>query len=151
MAWWGWITVGTLLLVAEITIVDLEFYLVFLGVSALFVGLAQMAGLGLPFWAQWLAFAGLAIVSLVVFRQRVYAKLRPGDGGAIREGVDGEVATAIEAIPPGVSGGVLLRGSRWTGRNQGNVVIPAGGSCRVERRQGLILDVRLERQSGAGA
>ena len=112
MPWWGWITVGALLLVAEITIVDLEFYLVFLGVSALFVGLAQMGGLGLPFWAQWLAFAGLAIVSLVVFRQRVYAKLRPGDGGAIREGVDGEVATAIEAIPPGVSGGVLLRGSR---------------------------------------
>lgn len=150
MPWWGWITVGALLLVAEITIVDLEFYLVFLGVSAFLVGLAQIAGLGLPFWAQWLAFAVLAIVSLVVFRQRVYAKLRPGAGGEIREGVDGEIATAIEAIPPGVSGRVLLRGSPWTGRNQGNVLIPAGSTCRVERRQGLILDVRLERPSPAG-
>ncbi len=145
MPWWGWITVGTLLLVAEITIVDLEFYLVFLGVSALAVGLALVAGLALPFWLQWLAFAALAIVSLVVFRQRIYAHLRPGAEGTIQDGVDGELAIAVASIPPGASGGVMLRGTRWTGRNQGNVVIPAGASCRVERRQGLILDVRLEK------
>ena len=89
MPWWGWITVGTLLLVAEITIVDLEFYLVFLGVSALAVGLALVAGLALPFWLQWLAFAALAIVSLVVFRRRIYAHLRPGAEGSIHDGVDG--------------------------------------------------------------
>ncbi len=145
MPWWGWITVGTLLLVAEITIVDLEFYLVFLGVSALAVGLALVAGLALPFWLQWLVFAALAIVSLVVFRQRIYAHLRPGAEGTIQDGVDGELAIAVASIPPGASGGVMLRGTRWTGRNQGNVVIPAGASCRVERRQGLILDVRLEK------
>lgn len=145
MPWWGWITVGALLLVAEITIVDLEFYLVFLGVSALAVGLALVAGLALPFWLQWLVFAALAIVSLVVFRQRIYAHLRPGAEGTIQDGVDGELAIAVASIPPGASGGVMLRGTRWTGRNQGNVVIPAGASCRVERRQGLILDVRLEK------
>jgi len=145
MPWWGWITVGALLLVAEITIVDLEFYLVFLGISALAVGLTLVAGIGMPIWVQWLAFAALAIVSLVVFRQRVYAKLRPGAEGSISDGVDGEVATAMDAIPPGASGGVMLRGSRWTGRNQGPVPIPAGAACRVERRQGLILDVRLDK------
>ncbi len=150
MPWWGWITVGALLLVAEITIVDLEFYLVFLGVSALAVGLALMAGLALPMWAQWLAFAGLALVSLVVFRQRIYAKLRPAAESAIGEGVEGERATAIDAIPPGVSGAVMLRGARWTGRNQGPSAIPAGAACRVERRQGLVLDVRLEGSSGSG-
>ena len=144
MPWWGWITVGALLLVAEITIVDLEFYLVFLGISALAVGLALAAGIGMPFWLQWLVFAGLAIVSLVVFRQRVYAKLRPAAEGSIGEGVEGELATAIDAIPPGVSGAVMLRGARWTGRNQGHRAIPAGASCRVERRQGLVLDVRIE-------
>lgn len=145
MAWWGWITVGALLLVAEIMIVDLEFYLVFLGVSALAVGLVLAAGVELPYWMQWLAFAGLALVSLVVFRQRVYTKLRPAADGAIGEGVVGEVATAIDEIPPGVSGGVMLRGARWTGRNQGPTAIPAGASCKVERRQGLVLDVRYDR------
>lgn len=151
MPWWGWITVGALLLVAEITIVDLEFYLVFLGVSALAVGLVLAAGIALPYWMQWLAFAGLALVSLVVFRQRVYARLRPGAEGGIGEGVVGEIATAIEEIVPGASGGVMLRGARWTGRNQGPTAIPAGASCRVERRQGLVLDVRYDRPAGSGA
>lgn len=150
MPWWGWITVGALLLVAEITIVDLEFYLVFLGVSALAIGLALGAGLALPFWGQWVAFAGLSLVCLVVFRQRVYAKLRPPPEGAIREGVDGERATAIETIPPGVSGGVMVRGARWTGRNQGSIAIPAGAECRIERRQGLVLDVRYDAPRGGG-
>jgi membrane protein implicated in regulation of membrane protease activity len=104
----------------------------------------------MPYWIQWLAFAGLAIVSLVVFRQRVYSKLRPAADGLIGEGIEGELATAIDAIPPGVSGGVMLRGSRWTGRNQGPSAIPAGATCRVERRQGLILDVRIERSPGSG-
>ena len=150
MPWWGWITVGALLLVAEITIVDLEFYLVFLGVSALAVGLSLAAGFAMPYWVQWLAFAGLAIVSLVVFRRRVYSKLRPASGDLIGEGIEGEIATAIEAIPPGVSGGVMLRGSRWTGRNQGPSEIPAGAACRVERRQGLVLDVRISKPPGSG-
>jgi hypothetical protein len=44
----------------------------------------------------------------------------------------------------------MLRGSRWTGRNQGPSAIPAGATCRVERRQGLILDVRIERSPGSG-
>ena len=147
MPWWGWITVGTLLLVAEMTIIDVEFYLVFLGVSALAVGLALVSGLALPIWLQWLAFAALAVISLVVFRQRIYTRFRPPAEGSIQDGVDGELATAVASIPPGASGGVLLRGSRWTGRNQGNVLIPAGSTCRVERRQGLVLDIRLEKNS----
>ena len=146
MAWWGWITVGALLLIAELTIVDLEFYLVFLAFSALTVGLLVIAGLPLPIWLQWIAFAAIALLSLVVFRKRVYARLRPPGGDPIRDDVDGERAVAQEAIVPGASGAVLLRGARWTGRNQGPVAIPAGATCLVERRQGLVLDVRLEKQ-----
>ena len=52
MPWWGWVTIGTLLLVAEMTFVDLDFYLVFLGISALLVGLASIAGFGMPFWVE---------------------------------------------------------------------------------------------------
>lgn len=95
MPWWGWVTVGALLLVAEMSIVDLEFYLVFLGVSALIVGLLDLAGVGMPFWMQWLVFAVLAIVSLVVFRQRLYKALRPPPEGEVQIGVDGDRAVAI--------------------------------------------------------
>lgn len=144
MPWWGWVTVGAMLLVAEVTIVDLEFYLVFLGISALLVGVLELSGIALPFWLQWVVFAVLAIASLVLFRQRVYAKLRPPPEGEIQVGVAGDRAVAIDSIEPGATGSVTLRGANWTGHNRGSRTIPAGGRCRVGSSEGLVLDVSLE-------
>ena len=144
MPWWGWVTVGALLLVAEMSVVDLEFYLVFLGISALIVGAIELAGFSMPYWIQWLAFAVLAIGSLVIFRQRVYKKLRPPPEGEIQRGVEGERATAVDEIRPGQSGTVMLRGANWTGINRGAESIPAGGACRVDRSEGLTLDLLPE-------
>lgn len=144
MPWWGWITVGAMLLVAEIAIVDLEFYLVFLGIAALAVGLVELGGVGMPFWLQWAAFAVLAIASLVIFRQRVYAKLRPPPEGEVQVGVSGDSATALDSMAPRASGSVSLRGTTWTGVNCGDTTIPAGATCRVEGSKGLVLDLRLE-------
>ncbi|TDJ16346.1 MAG: NfeD family protein, partial [Deltaproteobacteria bacterium] len=42
MVWWQWIVLGVVLLGAEM-MVDAEFYLVFLGVSALTVGLLDLS------------------------------------------------------------------------------------------------------------
>lgn len=142
MPWWGWVTVGAMLLVAEMTFVDLEFYLVFLGISALLVGLIGLAGVSLAFWLQWLVFAGLALGSLVFFRQRVYKRLRPLPEGEVQVGVAGERATAIDEIAPGATGTVTLRGSNWRGINRGTETIPAGATCRVDRSVGLMLDLR---------
>lgn len=145
MPWWGWITIGALLLVAEMSIVDLEFYLVFLGISALVVGMLELAGFAMPFWLQWLVFAVLAVGSLFVFRQRVYKKLRPPPEGEVQQGVEGDRATAVDTIEPGATGAVTLRGAHWTGLNRGAESIPAGSRCRVERSEGLTLEVRLDR------
>lgn len=144
MPWWGWIAVGALLLAAEISFVDFEFYLVFLGISALLVGLLEIGGIAMPYWMQWLVFAFLAIASLVIFRQRVYKKLRPPPEGEIPSGVEGERAVATESIAPGATGSVSLRGTNWTALNRGTQVIASGARCRVERSEGLTLDVRLE-------
>jgi len=149
MPWWGWITVGVLLLAAEMTVVDLEFYLVFLGASAFVVGLLGLAGVSMPFWLQWIVFAVLAIGSLVVFRQRIYEKLRPPPDAVIREGVEGALATSTDAIAPGKTGSVMLRGAGWTGRNVGSLPIPAGATCRVDRADGLVLELRLDSEGGA--
>jgi membrane protein implicated in regulation of membrane protease activity len=149
MPWWGWITVGALLLVAEMTIVDLEFYLVFLGVSAFAVGLVSLvspAGIELPYFVEWLVFAGLSVFSLVVFRQRVYSKLRPPPEGEIREGVEGEAAVAVTELAPGATGEVTLRGTRWNAINRGPETIRAGARCHVLRSEGLVLEV----ESGTG-
>ena len=48
MPWWGWVTVGVLLLVAEATVIDLQCYLVFLGLSALLAGVEILGGMLLP-------------------------------------------------------------------------------------------------------
>jgi membrane protein implicated in regulation of membrane protease activity len=144
MPWWGWVTVGAMLLVAEMTFVDLEFYLVFLGISALLVGLVGLSGVEMPFWLQWVVFSVVAIASLVIFRQRVYSVLRPPPEGEVQVGVSGDRATALDSIAPGASGSVTMRGSNWTGINRGDSTIPAGAACRVERSEGLVLDVRLE-------
>lgn len=144
MPWWGWITVGALLLVAEITFVDLEFYLVFLGISALTLGLVSLSGMMLPYWVQWIVFAGLSILSLVIFRQRVYSKLRPPPEGHVQEGVEGAPALAVESIAPGATGSVTLRGAPWSAINRGSETIKAGARCRVDRSEGLVLEVRPE-------
>ena len=142
MPWWGWITVGAILLLAEITVVDLEFYLVFLGASALLTGLAVMGGAPLPVWGQWLLFAALAGASLVFFRRSLYTRLRPPPEGEVSEGVVGERARVDEALAPGASGPVTLRGSTWTARNVGDAPIAATAECLVVGRQGLTLEVR---------
>ena len=49
MLWWQWMILGTVFLGAEIA-VDAEFYLVFLGISALLVGLLGATSVTLPIW-----------------------------------------------------------------------------------------------------
>lgn len=144
MPWWGWITVGALLLAAEISFVDFEFYLVFLGISALLVGGLELAGVAMPFWLQWLVFAGLALGSLAIFRQRVYKMMRTPPEGEVQIGVEGARATAVDEIAPGATGSVTLRGANWTGLNRGAETIHPGARCRVDGSEGLVLDVRLE-------
>ena len=142
MPWWGWIAVGAILLVAEMTFVDLEFYLVLLGASALIVGLLELSGIGLVAWQQWVVFAGLSIGSLVFFRRRVYSLLRAPSEREIAEGVEGELATTVDEIAPGARGTVTMRGTTWTARNLGTAPIAAGARCRVSRAHGLELEIR---------
>jgi membrane protein implicated in regulation of membrane protease activity len=141
MPWWGWVAAGALLLAAEMAAVDAEFYLVFLGLSALAVGVLGLAGLEGPVWLQWLLFAVLALVSLVFFRGRLYARLRRF-GGELGEGVTGEVAVAMDRIEPAAIGRAELRGSTWSARNAGATPIEAGARVRVERVEGLLLHLR---------
>ena len=51
MLWWGWIVLGVAILGAEMFVIDAQFYLVFIGLSAVIVGLTDLLGLALPEWA----------------------------------------------------------------------------------------------------
>ena len=52
MQWWAWIAVGAILLVSELAFIDAQFYLVFVGASALVVGFLALAGIADAVWLQ---------------------------------------------------------------------------------------------------
>lgn len=140
MIWWQWCVLGVLLLAAELA-VDAEFYLVFVGISAIAVGLIGLTPIALPMWGQWLVFSLISVSALLFFRSRIYNKIR-GQTPDLKEGVAGEVATVNELIAPGDTGSAILRGAVWQARNIGNEPLAAGSRVIVEETKGLTLSVR---------
>lgn len=143
MQWWAWIAVGAILLGSELTFVNAQFYLVFVGASALVVGILALAGAATADWLQWLIFAALAVTSLLTFRGRVYERMRRALP-VMRSGPAGEIVTLPLELPPGETCRLEYRGSSWSAINAGEAVIAAGSRARVERVDGLTLVVRGE-------
>jgi membrane protein implicated in regulation of membrane protease activity len=143
MEWWAWIAVGAILLGSELAFVDAQFYLVFIGASAFVVGMLQLTGLNMPVWLQWLIFAALAAASLIVFRRRIYDRMRrklpPLKGGPA-----GEIVTLPADLPPGESCRLEYRGCSWSAVNGGQAAIAAGAKARIDRVDGLTLVVHGE-------
>ena len=63
----------------------------------------------------------------------------------------GETAVVLADLGPGEIGPAELRGSPWRARNLGEDTLPAGARCRVERIDGLLLEVRGETQPSRSA
>lgn len=140
MPWWGWIIIGALLFGSELMIVDAAFYLVFIGAAAIITGIVGMAGVGLELWAQWLLFAALSIVAMVLFRERLYQKLR-----AVKtdypSGPSGETIRLEADLAPGESSRLNYRGTTWTVQNAGPTVIEKGKDVQIDKVSGLTLVV----------
>lgn len=140
MPWWGWIVIGALLLCAELMVVEADFFLVFIGVSALILGGLVLTLPWIPLWAQWLLFAGIALASMVLFRKRVYTALRAQAPGLKADFIGDELHIS-ELLPPGEVCRMEIRGSTWQVRNTGSAPIPAGGRARVTAVAGIGLQV----------
>ena len=138
MPWWGWITLGILLMGAELVAVDAAFYLVFVGAAALCIGILGLGGMDLPVWGQYLSFAALAITSMVLFREKLYVKLR-GSVPGFRDTRVGRTVTVDEDVPEGGETRVALRGTQWTAVNRGPGAIAAGSGARIVKTDGVEL------------
>ena len=143
MQWWAWITVGALLLGSELTFVNAQFYLVFIGAAALAVGFLNIAGALPADWTQWSLFALLAIVSLLAFRRRIYERVRRKLPD-ITLGPKGEIVILPAELPPGESCRLEFRGCSWNAVNGGGSVIAAGARARIARVEGLTLVVHAD-------
>jgi membrane protein implicated in regulation of membrane protease activity len=142
MPWWGWLVTGAMLLGAELFLLDAQFYLVFLGISAALVGLMGLVGVNMPQWADWLVFAGLSLVTMVAFRKRVY-QLVKGRTGIVEERLTlGDRIVVPVHLEPEQSCRVEYHGSSWTARNVDGVALEAGHEAVIAQVEGLTLHVR---------
>ncbi|MGH8217443.1 MAG: NfeD family protein [Steroidobacteraceae bacterium] len=140
MSWWAWMIGGVILLGAELAFIDAQFYLVFVGVASIVVGLL-VASMAIDQWAQWGLFAILSIGSMVLFRGRIYRRLR-GHAPEIHAGPTGGLLTLPVALAPGESCRTEHAGSFWMVQNIGAEPLPSGARVHIVRVQGLTLLVR---------
>lgn len=140
MSWWGWMVLGFVLLGSEMGFLDAAFFLVFLGISALVVGLLKLAGVVMPMWSEWVIFATLSLVSMVFFRKRLYTLVRGGAKG-LADPMIGELITIGDGLQASSSGRVEYRGSTWTVRNGSDEAIGPGQEARIISVDGLVLTV----------
>ncbi|HKR37552.1 MAG TPA: NfeD family protein [Steroidobacteraceae bacterium] len=142
MAWWAWFVLAAALLSIELFVIDAQFYLVFLGVSAALVGLLDLADPTMVAWQQWLAFAVLALVTMVAFRERVYLLVRRRTGHVEQPLTLGDRVVIPVRLEPGQSCRAQYRGSSWTARNVDQHPIDAGKEAVISHVDGLTLHVR---------
>ena len=142
MAWWAWFVLAAALLSIELFVIDAQFYLVFLGVSAALVGLLDLADPTMVAWQQWLAFAVLALVTMVAFRERVYLLVRRRTGHVEQPLTLGDRVVIPVRLEPGQSCRAQYRGSSWTARNVDQPPIDAGKEAVISHVDGLTLHVR---------
>lgn len=140
MSWWGWVIAGAILLGAELTFVNAQFYLVFIGSAAILTGLATLA-VPPAEWLQWALFALLAIGSMVAFRNRIYRRFH-GALPAVSTGPAGGVITLKEPLAAGATCQAEYGGSFWTVRNDSDRPIAPGGRARIVSVHELTLLVR---------
>ena len=142
MTWWGWVIAGAILLGAELLFVNAQFYLVFVGIAAILVGLTALA-VPLAEWLQWGLFAALAVLSMVTFRSRIYHRFHDATP-PVETGPKGGLITLPAALAAGESCQAEYGGSYWTVRNDSQTPIPAGARARIVSVENLTLLVRAD-------
>jgi membrane protein implicated in regulation of membrane protease activity len=142
MSWWAWLILGIGLLGVEMFVIDAQFYLVFIGVAAVFVGLIGLSGVTLPEWAEWLVFAVVSLATMFAFRRRIYQLVR-GRSGHVQERVtSGDKVVVPMRLEQGQECRVEYRGSSWTARNVDAAAIQAGAQAEIVRVDELTLHLR---------
>ena len=143
MLWWMWLAGGLVLLAVEL-VTPSGFFVMFFGIGALLTGLAAGAGLVTAPVPQWTLFTVASVLSLLLFRGKIQARVDHSGPLLPVDSLVGEVAFPVEAMAPGAVGRVALRGTTWDARNEGDTALGANQRCRVTRVSGLQLGVVAE-------
>ncbi len=141
MIWWLWLLLGLMLMLME-AFTPGGFFVLFFGVGAALVGLAELAGVHMEAPIQGLVFVALSIVCTALFRKPLLQRFHKLTPRTRVDSIAGETAVALEEIAVNAIGKAELRGSSWNAHNVGEAPIARSARCRVERVDGLTLHVR---------
>lgn len=140
MAWWAWVIAGLMLLIAELSAINAQFYLVFIGASAALVGGIAWAVPGLAVAVQWAIFAAISLAAVTTFRRAIYRRLRGGLPHATVTDVGGTFVLPA-TLAPGATCQVEYRGAFWSAMNGSSETLAAGHAAEITAVRSLTLIV----------
>ena len=143
MHWWHWLAVGLILVALEMAASG-GFYVIFFGVAAIAIGSLHLFGIAGPLWLQFLLFAIISVVSLLLFRHPLLRMMKLDGPGADVDSLVGETAVPLDDIPPDAVGRAELRGTVWSARNITAAALKRGERCRVVRVDRLMIFLEPE-------
>jgi inner membrane protein len=143
MASWMWLAGGLALLAVEL-VTPSGFFVMFFGIGALLTGLAAAVGAVTAPVPQWTLFTVTSVLSLLLFRGKIQARVEHSGPRKPVDSLVGEIAFPVETMASGDVGRVTLRGTTWDARNEGDTTLGANQRCRVTRVSGLQLGVVAE-------
>jgi len=141
MAWWSWIVLGVILLIAEISLPG-GFFMCFFGIGAIILGALVWGGVIVQQWTQWASFSVISLVLLVLCRKKLLNAIPQKYNRSDTDTMVGGRAIAAGAIAPESSGKVQFRGTSWSAKNVGASVIESGASCEIVSVDSLTLLVK---------
>lgn len=140
--WWHWFVLGLFLVLVELAAAG-GFYVIFFGCAAILVGLLASLHAAGPVGIQILLFSLLSVVSLLIFRDRLVKRFQGNPQAPQVDQLVGEIGVVLEDLAPGGVGKVELRGTSWSARTSGQMLV-RGTRCRVTGVDGLTLSVEPE-------
>ena len=140
MAWWIWIIAGFAVLALELFIPS-GFFLAVVGLSGIITGLLAGSGLLPILWLQWIVCALLAVVLVLLVRQRLAGALLHGNSSRITLNVGSEIVISSD-IEPGQIGEGQMRGSNWAVKNTGSSTLKKGERYKVDTMNGITVCVK---------
>ena len=135
---WIWAVIGLVLIAAELS--HFAFFLIFIGVGALLTSGVTALGLIQSGEAQIVVFTVTSLLLIVLFRDRLKAKVQPPQ---MPPDYVGQKASVSQAIRPGLEGRVTYRGSDWIAVAEDcNAEIAKGSTVVIVGMNGLRLIVK---------
>ncbi len=141
IAQWGfWLILGFVLLVVEVAAP--AFVAMFFGLAALLVAGVCWLAPGMPVWAAWLLFVGLAVVLLLGLRgvcKRSFVGKKSSEMDGLGSDLVGQRVVVSMRIQPGQPGKVELRGANW--QAESSETLEVGTQVRIVKQESIVLSV----------